>query len=242
MVSHDTDQRMDISDPVSVPGANVSLSDLTLNLPETDYGPWLLVSHRRGSARGCGDGARAAHVTPSTAAELISNAPDVFAAPHHSPPVNNPTIEQSLEIIPTHLGNINAESVKSSLINPNSQALLLPSTQTISQEIPRDDASLELAVNPTISRTARDVGNYAAPTRSTSSPPILRTSTQDTHFEPSSPSHAHGTLVAQISSALDSSEMEEDSGDDEDFSDEEDVEMFDDGDGPDDFMTLIQYQ
>lgn len=36
--------------------------------------------------------------------------------------------------------------------------------------------------------------------------------------------------------------MEEDSGDEEDFLEEEDVEMSDDGDGPDDFMMLIQYQ
>lgn len=101
---------------------------------------------------------------------------------------------------------------------------------------------MKLAVNSTSFCTARDVGKPAVPTRSTSPPPILRSSIQDTHFNPSFPGHVHRSLVSQIFSALDSSEMEEDSGDDEDFSDEEDVEMSDDGDGPDDFMTLIQYQ
>lgn len=52
----------------------------------------------------------------------------------------------------------------------------------------------------------------------------------------------HCSLVAKVSFALDSSEMEEDSGKDNDLSEEKDEEMPDEDDGPDDSMSLVQYQ
>lgn len=67
---------MDDSDPIP----DLNSSDPSVNAvqshPDSDFGPWLLVSRRRGSVRGRGDGARAGHVNhnaaaaPSTEGEL----------------------------------------------------------------------------------------------------------------------------------------------------------------------------
>lgn len=58
------DQRMDDSDPPPACPLPESLENET---PESDYGPWLLVSRRRGGTRGRGGGARASRVTQGCA-------------------------------------------------------------------------------------------------------------------------------------------------------------------------------
>lgn len=58
----DQDQRMDDDPPLDRPSLE-SLEKIVQNPSDSDYGPWLLVSRRRGSARGRGGGTRATHVT-----------------------------------------------------------------------------------------------------------------------------------------------------------------------------------
>lgn len=69
-VSLGMDQCMDISDPPTHTSHDGGSSKQYL--PEMEYGPWLVVSRRRGRARGREGGARATHVTTRTAADATA--------------------------------------------------------------------------------------------------------------------------------------------------------------------------
>ncbi|XP_039133799.1 uncharacterized protein LOC120270802 [Dioscorea cayenensis subsp. rotundata] len=76
-VSHDADQLMDTSDPIFVPSPEDNL--------ESDFGPWLLVSRRRGRARCHGGGVmRAPHVTPRTTAGVEAKITESRGTVSHS--------------------------------------------------------------------------------------------------------------------------------------------------------------
>lgn len=76
-VSHDVNHCMDISDPIFVLG--------TEDNPETDFGPWLLISRRRSRARGYGCGVGCAnHMTSRTAAGLDAKVTESWGTTSHS--------------------------------------------------------------------------------------------------------------------------------------------------------------
>lgn len=65
----DDDRGVQERDPCSdLPMSDVP-SDNTNTMPESDFGPWMFVSRRRGRARGRGGSARASHVPSGTSAE-----------------------------------------------------------------------------------------------------------------------------------------------------------------------------
>lgn len=94
-VSHDSDQIMDAADPIFVPYPD--------ECPKSDFGPWLLVSRRRGSAWGRGGGAsRASHVTPRTAdgveGDYTDDMPEVLDVGGH--PLSMPFATPHIPISP----------------------------------------------------------------------------------------------------------------------------------------------
>lgn len=58
---------MDTSDPLLGPQNIDSSTAPDFSVPETDYGPWPLVSRWRGGFRGRGDGTHATHVSTGSA-------------------------------------------------------------------------------------------------------------------------------------------------------------------------------
>lgn len=52
-----------VDDPCPKPSLSEVLTDSISSSPETDYGPWLLVSRQRGRAQGRGGDTRASHPT-----------------------------------------------------------------------------------------------------------------------------------------------------------------------------------
>lgn len=58
----------DVDPPAGLSSEN--LVEAVHNAPDSDFGPWLLVSRRRGSTRGRGSGTRATHVAHGAAVTL----------------------------------------------------------------------------------------------------------------------------------------------------------------------------
>lgn len=79
-----TDQQMDPPDTVLGPQNINPSSDPDLSVSELDYGPWLLVSHRRGGFRGCGGGTHATHVHTGSAVVLKTRVSKSRGVPSHS--------------------------------------------------------------------------------------------------------------------------------------------------------------
>lgn len=228
-------------------------------LLETAYGPWLLVSYRRGRARGRGDASRAYHVPLRPVADssviavesrdLVSRSPcggrslasrgrfigshtshripisDIPDASPTNPCLVNPAVDSSLEIISPTLRNVALDVAPSPGIEP----------------APNGSFPSDSSIHLSLSHTALDVGKTKNFIRPSSPPPILRSSLQDPSPLTCTGDQSHVTLVDKVSSALDPGTMEEDDTDGEDLSKDEDEEMSEDG-GPDDAMTLIQYQ
>lgn len=255
-----TDQCMDICEqPVQT-----LLSDgpSEQNIPEMDYGPWLVVSHLRGHARGHGGGAHATHMTTRTAAETIT-------------PITDSRGTNSLNL---HGGHRNSDSGRYSVSHtphsyPSSDPP--PSTSTTPQLANPTVGSLEISPthiencplchsispeNISIShattliafpnqiipfRRDRDVGKSHTSDRPHSPPSILRSSLPSLSFPPNSLGSSHNSLVERVSNALKSGDIEEDSDEDDDLEDEDEDGMSEgdpNNDSPDDSMTSVQYQ
>lgn len=254
LVSGGDDQIMDIFDPV--PDRPLSeTTETTAQSPiDSDYGPWLLVTRRRGSARGRGGGTRASRVTPSDAVDPGSEAErsrgsnfrsthggKSFAANgrHTSSQIKlsaHAVDEQLPALIPNNppapfsIPNVHIEPSKS-------QDIVLPSQVTSPPSFSNQITPLHLS--PTN-------GKGINSSRSKSPPPDLRSSVSPPRpFPPINVTNSHFTLVDKISNALKGEDMEEDASQDEDYSDEDDEDMSDEEDideEPEDSMTLVQYQ
>lgn len=81
LVSTNTDQHMDISDPIPAPSPCDPQMEATPISSETDYGPWLLVTRRRGRARDRGGSTHADLATSGAAADSSAVVTESRGAP-----------------------------------------------------------------------------------------------------------------------------------------------------------------
>lgn len=263
---------MDSADPIFVHGTDDN--------PEMKFGPWLLVSRRRGRARGRGGGTgRAAHVTLRSAAgpdtedtesrgtalhclrggsrfvgsgrpstmhtSHTASRSDAVANPLDQSPVTNLAVDFNMGNPSNCIQNNPSDPSHYSSDTPIPEAPVLPdsSFQNTSLYSSRDNPPPISSNQNTSFRNTREAIKTNSLPRSTSPPPILCTSVPEVSPHIPSTGHLHNSLVAQVSPALESSKMEEDSEDDEGSTDGDDDEMSDEvDDGLDDSMTLVQYQ
>lgn len=271
-VSHDSDQIMDAADPIFVPYPD--------ECPESDFGPWLLVSRRCGSAWGRGGGAsRASHVTPrttdgvegdytesrgtgshglrggsrlagrgrSSTFHAFRDSPHPNLAEHHNVQnsVVDPSVDQTSMI--NDVSEINpSKTPPYPLVGPQKSTVSEPLSVCTSQDRshPFRDHSPPNPSNQIVPfRRSQETPLTSGPSRPsprpTSPPPTLRTSVPVVSTNTLSTDQSHDSLVAEVSSALESSEIEEDSDEDVGSSDDEDDDMPDDENEPDDSMTLV---
>lgn len=256
----------------SIPPAPVTVEAPNSVVPDSDFGPWLLVTRRRGSARGRGGGVRVNPETRSTAAAVSpeDRAPRslVFGGTRggrsglgqsHS---RNPNITYcspinsdatALETIPTSpISTVDPSSVSPptvDLLGNTRPRDLLPTPLSLPNS---NSAFLSVPPRPDkrcLVPSVQNLGKSTPSIRSNSPPPILHSSLHTPPHRPSQPERSpHLLIVDQVSAALNEEIMDEDSdGDpDDDIDSDDDGESDDDGmsqdDEPEDDMTLIQYQ
>ncbi|XP_039145598.1 uncharacterized protein LOC120282820 [Dioscorea cayenensis subsp. rotundata] len=168
--------------------------------PDSEFGSWMLVSRRRGRARGRGASHRSDSVSVGTAAEENSA---------HSLPRGVPSQEASLLM------------------------------QTLA---PCESRQPGIASLPDTSSVPNVALINSSLTRSGSPPPIIHSSILNTTKLVGSPSeNLHAMAVDRVITALDDGNLDDSDQEDEDSDDSEDA-MSDEDDGPDDSMTLVQYQ
>lgn len=259
LVSGVPDQRMDETDPI--PSLHTSEnSDVTVPpAEENDFGPWLLVSRRRGGTRGRGGGTRASRMTSDAAADpspdiplsrgaVIWNIRGGRSAASGGRPVTPHAPFVTLDAdtqLPTPFTHTNA-SPPITFSSPNvplnalgSQGIEVTPPNVLPPN-PSTHTSPPLHLPPGEKTQLR-------PHRSKSSNHVLRSSiTPASPSQPSVPTTSHGALVDIVSAALEDDGIEEDNSQDEDYSDDEDDDEMSTeespDEGPDDSMTLIQYQ
>lgn len=255
LVSEVRDQHMDDSDPVPPGPSSETLDDVT---PETNYGPWLLVSRRRGGTRGRGGGSRPGRATIGAAADPSSEATVARGAAPRSlrggkslaPSGRQPSLQVNSSVTDAvpHVPTRHDQS------NPSLSALSPPPNVLINSLEFQGESSLHTdTLPPSLTNQisplclSLDKVKKSLPNRSSSPPPVLITSLQIPHYSPPQPNpSSHVSLVEKVSSALEEEDMEEDNDQDDVLSDdEEDDEMSEEEnpeDSPDDAMTLFQYQ
>lgn len=172
----------------------------------------------------------------------------------HPDPVKNLNV-QNLDADPTvnlSLANIEPAKDKALTITPSSSLVSqatdssVPPCQIVASTSLRNTPPPILTNQIVPFRSPRETNlptTHSRPiSKPDSPPPVLKSSVPlvSPNINPSDISH--GSVVSLVSSALDSSEMEEDSASDEGSTDAEDDEMPDDEIEPDDSMTLVQYQ
>lgn len=233
-----------------------NIDDAAIPTNDSDFGPWLLVSRRRGSNRGRGSGPRAPHVTHGTAAALSpvvgpSRGSDMrslrggrrAAASGRPPPspVTSPVGDSVVQ-----------PPIQCSLVNPTVTSHP-PIAPTVVCESQGDNPQSQCALPhiPSILNPTPHISPGMEPSciqyRSKSPPPVLRSSVQSLPVPPPQPdSNPHSDIVERVSNALDEEDMVEDESQGEESSDEDDDnEMADQilsDTCSEDNMTLYQYQ
>lgn len=249
LVSGVEDQQMDDSDPSPDAPPSALLDGKN---SDTDYGPWLLVSRRRGNTRGRGGGARSIRTTNGVAADP---SPEIVvprgSAPRSlrggrsftlsgRPPTThiNPTVETAVSPDPTPIDpSVQRTAVISPLIfaptplsESQDETLLTSKVSPPSMTKSQDGTILASKASPpnlttqiTSFHPPPEKAERFIPRRQTSPPPTLRSSLQPPFTSSSHPNPcSHSDLVEKISAALEVEGMEADDCQDEDFSDEDD--------------------
>lgn len=229
---------------------------------DTDFGPWMLVSRRRGRGGGrggAGGGAghlasRAAHVSPTISPV---DDPKVWPRSRNSRSPRGGfsshgrgfySGEQSCvpDRISVQAAGVTVDMTSPPVLDTNFSLALVPTDK-------RDVGSINtLELGPRLNPSVSSKEKLKQPCQTSTPPPILRTSdgpASGSNPDPSPSSHA--LAVAQVTGALNPSPLPEnsdlsmsDSGEEETDDEDSDCAMseYDDPDEPDDSMTLDQFQ
>lgn len=197
-------------------------SGKTQALVDSNYGPWLLVSRRRGSAHWCGGGTRASHVPARAAVDSSPDANRSRGATLHSlhsgkgfaagglhslpnatfcekPFTVQPPIHPDQSLHSSPIGFSHLESQKNPSTSLDSSLFPHVSLQPISSSL---SATVQI-------RT--DKGKSTVPTHSKSPHPVLCSLLTPSSPLPSNkPPSPHSIFIEKVFSVLDDDNMEED--------------------------------
>lgn len=230
---------------------------------DQDFGPWLLVSHRRGPSRSHGGSARAPTAAEGSAAvpqneSQVARGPSVYStrgglrggasgwwhgshvSSHDSscPDISVPTVG-SVTVAP--LVTLPDVSWDSGSRPPNEHR-----DSTVSSDTPFPVTSnVLLGANPSPTQLHPPYPEKNGPliSRNSSPPPVLLSSIgENPSLNPANPISDHLKLVGQVSGVLEEGSMDEDSDPDGSASEDLDDQMSEEEDEPDNLMTLDQYQ
>lgn len=228
---------------------------------ETDYGPWLLVSRRRGPSRPRGGSVRTPNAAEGPAAVLRSDERPPRGASGHSTrgglrggasgrrlsplstlhdnpglavsvPSDHPDISDPPVALPKVPGNSNSLLSKA----PRDSSLVSVAPHPVASHIPMENSLPHTQPLRLLPKTI-DPLEY----RHRSPPPVLLSSIAEDSSPPANPNPEHSNLVDRLTAALDDGSMEEDSDQDDDESENSDDQMSEEGE-PEDLMTLNQFQ